>query len=88
MGPGVWLTNFNSLFGEFNLQFLQICKSWENVFRELSYCIVVEIPKIENMINNEKPFLQPLKMYYFKFILHFWMFLVRLFHLCMHKIIA
>ena len=38
--------------GQFNLQPAQISESWENRFWELSYCIVLELPRIEN---NEKP---------------------------------
>ena len=55
MRPGVQLTYFNSVFGEFNLQRSQICEPWENVFSELSYCIVSKIPRIKIKYNNEKP---------------------------------
>ena len=53
MRPGVQRTYFNSIFGEFNLQRLQISQLWENVSSELSYCIVFKIPRIQNMFNNE-----------------------------------
>ena len=67
--PDVWLTNFNSLFGEFNLQCLQICESWEKVFWEFSYSIVVEVPRIEKILNNEKPLLNRFKN--ILFLIHF-----------------
>ena len=42
---------------EINLQFLQFSEPWEDFSSELSYCIVLEIPKIENMFIKQKPLL-------------------------------
>ena len=53
MWPSVQLTYFNSVFGGFNLQCLQISEPKENVVSELSYCIVFKIPGIKDMFNNE-----------------------------------
>ena len=39
-----------NISGELNLHPFQISESWENVFRKLSYFIVVEIPR---MLNKE-----------------------------------
>ena len=55
MGSVVKLSCFNSLFGEFNLQPVLTCKSWENISWELTYCIVAEIPRVEKRLNKEKP---------------------------------
>ena len=55
MQPLVQLTSFNSLCGELNLQLLETAEPWESVSCEFSDRIVLEIPKIENMLNNEKP---------------------------------
>ena len=54
MRPGVQQTYFNNIFGEFNLQRFQVSEHRENVFNVLSYGIVLEIPGIKNMLNNEK----------------------------------
>ena len=51
------LTSFHSLFDERNLQLLETAEPWESVYCELSYRIALEIPRIENMSNNEKPFI-------------------------------
>ena len=55
MRPLVQLTSFNSLCGELNLQLLETAEPWESVSCEFSDRIVLEIPKIENMLNSEKP---------------------------------
>lgn len=57
MRPRVKLTSFHSLFDEGNLQLLETSEPWESVSRNLSYRIALEIPRIENMLNNEKPFI-------------------------------
>ena len=55
MRPRVKLTSFHSLFDERNLQLLETADPWESVSCELSYRIALEIPRIENMLNNEEP---------------------------------
>ena len=57
MRPRVKLTSFHSLFDKGNLQLLETTEPWESVCRNLSYRIALEIPRIENMLNNEKPFI-------------------------------
>ena len=55
MRPRVKLTSFHSLFDEGNLQLLETAEPWESVCHDLNYRIALEIPRNENMLNNEKP---------------------------------
>ena len=55
MPPLVKLSSFHNLFDKCNLQLLETPDPWERVSCELSYRIALEIPRIENMLNNEKP---------------------------------
>ena len=50
VGHILLMVYFNML-GELNLQPFQISESWENVFRELSYFIVFEEPRILIKVN-------------------------------------
>ena len=49
------LSNFNSLLAEFSLLPIWKCQCLENRLWKLNYCIDLEIPRIEKMLNNEKP---------------------------------
>ena len=54
MRPRVKLTSFHSLLDEGNLQLLDTTEPWESICQNLSYRIALEIPRIENMLNNQK----------------------------------